>query len=38
MNVAGKISGLRERATAYWIARTEQERKFLLVGGAVELS
>lgn len=35
MSLAGKISGLRERATAYWIARTEQERKFLLVGGAV---
>ena len=35
MSIAGKISGLRERATAYWIARTEQERKFLLVGGAV---
>ena len=35
MSFAGKISGLRERATAYWIARTEQERKFLLVGGAV---
>ena len=35
MSIAGKISGLRERATAYWIARTEQERKFLLVGGVV---
>lgn len=35
MSIAGKISALRERATAYWIARTEQERKFLLVGGAV---
>jgi len=35
MSFAGKISGLRERATAYWIARTEQERKFLLVGGLV---
>lgn len=34
-NVAGKISGLRERTTAYWIARTEQERKFLVIGGAV---
>lgn len=35
MSIAGKISELRERATAYWIARTEQERKFLLAGGAV---
>lgn len=35
MNLAAKISGLRERVSAYWIARTEQERKFLLVGGAV---
>lgn len=35
MNIAGKLSGLRERATAYWIARTEQERKFLIVGGLV---
>lgn len=35
MSIAGKISGLRERATAYWLARTAQERKFLLVGGAV---
>ena len=37
MSIAGKISGLRERATAYWIARTEQERKFLVVGGLVAL-
>ena len=35
MNIAATFSGLRERATAYWIARTEQERKFLLVGGLV---
>ncbi|MGF6272093.1 general secretion pathway protein M [Massilia sp. UYP11] len=35
MNVVGTISGLRERATAYWIGRTEQERKFLLIGGLV---
>jgi len=35
MSIAGNISGLRERATAYWLARTAQERKFLLVGGAV---
>lgn len=37
MSIAGQISGLRERATAYWIARTEQERKFLMVGGLVAL-
>ena len=35
MSIAGKFNGLRERATAYWIARSEQERKFLLVGGLV---
>lgn len=35
MSIAGNISGLRERASAYWLARTEQERKFLLVGGLV---
>lgn len=28
---------LRERALAYWLARTDQERKFLAVGGAVVL-
>lgn len=37
MSIAGQISGLRERATAYWIARTEQERKFLMAGGLVAL-
>ena len=35
MSVVGKLSGLRERAGSYWIARTAQERKFLLVGGGV---
>jgi len=35
MSVAGKLSGLRERVSGYWNARTAQERKFLLVGGAV---
>ena len=35
MSIAGKISGLRERVNAYWLARTAQERKFLLAGGAV---
>lgn len=35
MSVAGKLSTLRERVSGYWIARTAQERKFLLVGGGV---
>lgn len=35
MSIAATFSGLRERASTYWIARTEQERKFLLVGGLV---
>lgn len=35
MSVVGKLSGLRERVGSYWIARTAQERKFLLVGGGV---
>lgn len=35
MNVASKIGQVRERALAYWMARTEQERKFLAVGAAV---
>ena len=35
MSVVGKLSGLRERVGSYWIARTAQERKFLLVGGGI---
>jgi len=35
MTVASKIGQVRERALAYWMARTEQERKFLAVGAAV---
>ena len=35
MSIATTFGGLRERATAYWIARSAQERKFLLVGGIV---
>lgn len=35
MNVMTKIGELRERALAYWLARTAQERKFLAAGGAV---
>lgn len=37
MSFAGKISQVRERALAHWVARTEQERKFLSVGGGVVL-
>lgn len=35
MSIAVKIGALRERALAYWLARTDQERKFLAVGGGV---
>lgn len=37
MSLASTIALARGRATAYWIARTEQERKYLLAGGAVVL-
>jgi len=37
MSIATKAGELRERALAYWIARSEQERKFLAVGAAVVL-
>jgi general secretion pathway protein M len=37
MNLAGQIGQLRARALGYWMARTEQERKMLAVGGAVVL-
>lgn len=35
MSAASSISQLRERASLAWMARTEQERKFLGVGGGV---
>lgn len=35
MTMATRIAALRERAAAAWAARTQQERKFLGVGGAV---
>jgi general secretion pathway protein M len=35
MSIATKAGELRERALAYWIGRTEQERKFLAVGAIV---
>jgi general secretion pathway protein M len=37
MSVASKIGQLRERATVLWLARTEQERKYLAAGTAVVL-
>jgi general secretion pathway protein M len=37
MSIATKAGELRERALAYWIARTEQERKVLAVGAGVVL-
>jgi general secretion pathway protein M len=37
MSLATTIAQYRERATAMWLARTEQERRFLGVGGAVVL-
>lgn len=37
MSFATTIAQYRERATALWLARTEQERRFLSVGGAVVL-
>ena len=36
-NFRAKIGAYRERALAWWLSRTEQERKFLAVGGAVVL-
>ncbi|MFC0251015.1 type II secretion system protein GspM [Massilia consociata] len=32
-----QFGALRERALAYWLARTDQERKFLTIGGIVVL-
>ncbi|MCC2955144.1 type II secretion system protein M [Massilia sp. IC2-477] len=36
-NFRAKTGALRERALAWWLGRTDQERKFLTVGGAVVL-
>ena len=38
MSIATTFAQYRERATALWLARTEQERRFLAVGGAVVLA
>jgi general secretion pathway protein M len=35
MSAASNIGQLKERLAVYWIARTEQERKFLAAGAAV---
>jgi general secretion pathway protein M len=37
MSLATTIAPYRERANALWLARTDQERRFLAVGGAVVL-
>jgi general secretion pathway protein M len=37
MSLATTIAQYRERALALWLARTEQERRFLTIGGAVVL-
>jgi general secretion pathway protein M len=38
MSIATTIAQNRERMHALWLARTEQERRFLLIGGAVVLA
>jgi general secretion pathway protein M len=37
MSFATNIAQYRERAKALWLARTEQERRFLAIGGGVVL-
>ena len=37
MSIATTIAQVRERAATQWLARTEQERRFLAIGGAVVL-
>ena len=37
MNMGSTVGRARERATAYWLARTEQERRYLGVGFGVVL-
>jgi len=34
-NIRTRIGAVRERALAWWLSRTDQERKFLAVGGGV---
>lgn len=38
MKASQSIGQLKERLAVYWLARTEQERKYLTVGGAVVLA
>ena len=38
MKATQSIGQLKERLAVYWLARTEQERKYLTVGGAVVLA
>lgn len=38
MSIATTLGQYRERMNALWLARTEQERRFLLVGGGVVLA
>jgi general secretion pathway protein M len=35
MSVTSIFAQIRDQASLYWLARTEQERKFLSIGGAV---
>lgn len=37
MNAANRINQLKEQLSVYWLARTEQERKFLSIGAAIVL-
>jgi general secretion pathway protein M len=37
MTLAAQFGQLRERVLAWWLARTEQERKYLAIGGTVVL-
>ena len=36
-SIRAKVGAVRERALAWWLSRTDQERKFLAVGGGVAL-
>lgn len=36
-SIRARVGAIRERALAWWLSRTDQERKFLTVGGAVAL-
>ena len=38
MKASQSIGQLKERLAVYWLARTEQERKYLTVGGAIVLA